>query len=112
MRISDWSSDVCSSDLRGMYPRRMFDIFQLDQTDRVPQEYRDPCPACLDFSRSWTCTDPHDQKQHGWPRVAVVELARSEERRCGKACVSTCRSRGSPSTLKNKQINKQNSLKI
>src|SRR3546814_5570826 len=58
----------------------MFDIFQLDQTDRVPQEYRDPCSACLDFSCSWTCTDPHDQKQHGWPRVAEVELASLRER--------------------------------
>src|SRR3546814_19905684 len=28
--------------------------------------------------------------------VAVTELCRSEERRVGKGCVSTCRSRGSP----------------
>src|SRR3546814_5690104 len=81
MRISDWSSDVCSSDL--------------------------PCECDLD---------------HDWPHAPVtIKLAdgtsarldnghvviaaitsctntsnRSEERRVGKECVSTCRSRWSP----------------
>src|SRR3546814_5417829 len=67
MRISDWSSDVCSSDLRH---RR--------GNDRLVR-YRD---AVL-------C---HPE---GTPR-------RSEERRVGKACVSTCRSRRSTDHYKNK----------
>src|SRR3546814_14751554 len=35
-------------------------------------------------------------------------LKRSEERRVGKECVSTCRSRGSPSHSKKKNHKKQN----
>src|SRR3546814_2103855 len=67
MRISDWSSDVCSSDLRR-------------QTQpSVAYEHR-----LLQFL--------HEQ---GWP-VAPAIVVRSEERRVGKECVSTCRSRWSP----------------
>src|SRR3546814_13408492 len=36
--------------------------------------------------------------------VGGERVERSEERRVGKECVSTCRSRGSPYTLKKKQI--------
>src|SRR3546814_14007129 len=39
--------------------------------------------------------------------VAAAALARSEERRVGKECVSTCRSRWSPYTQKKKQYNRQ-----
>src|SRR3546814_3272007 len=58
MRISDWSSDVCSSDL----------------------------PA-----GGWSRCGGRDTRPIG-ARCA----ARSEERRVGKECVSTCRSRWSP----------------
>src|SRR3546814_9401455 len=58
MRISDWSSDVCSSDL-------------------------DLC-----------------QVRRGWiqrlTQLCLFDTGRSEERRVGKECVSTCRSRWSP----------------
>src|SRR3546814_3961756 len=72
MRISDWSSDVCSSDLR----RR--------PGKAIAEHHAGDLAAALG--------------QHG---VAVREVAvrsgctlgRSEERRVGKACVSTCRSR-------------------
>src|SRR3546814_9432415 len=69
MRISDWSSDVCSSDLFGLNAG-----FPLESVPR----YRGsgsvlPSPA------------PADRN-----------LGRSEERRVGKECVSTCRSRWSP----------------
>src|SRR3546814_2441108 len=57
LRISDWSSDVCSSDLSA----------SLGQ----PRRGRGPRPA------------------------QDVRLGRSEERRVGKECVSTCRSRWS-----------------
>src|SRR3546814_1400734 len=66
MRISDWSSDVCSSDLRdfdpltGVLNRRGFE-------DRVMMLMKN---------------------RRG--------MTRSEERRVGKECVSTCRSRWSP----------------
>src|SRR3546814_7480680 len=67
MRISDWSSDVCSSDL--------------SQTGRPKVSMRT------------------------WPLVPIALRSvdsraaidvRSEERRVGKECVSTCRSRWSP----------------
>src|SRR3546814_9499530 len=62
MRISDWSSDVCSSDL-GCAGDESFMIL------------------------SWSV---------GSTVVAGCGPARSEERRVGKECVSTCRSRWSP----------------
>src|SRR3546814_7280723 len=72
MRISDWSSDVCSSDLIALR-RAAQSLF--------PPRRRHWPPASL-HRRS--CPRPY--------RCA----ARSEERRVGKECVSTCRSRWSP----------------
>src|SRR3546814_1419985 len=71
MRISDWSSDVCSSDL----------IRRLCGTRRIL--------AASDglHAASWKAATGGKAK---W------EAARSEERRVGKECVSTCRSRWSP----------------
>src|SRR3546814_9947763 len=71
MRISDWSSDVCSSDLR------------------APEL----CAAGLGLMRALVTDGPR--------RLACVDRAsprtrRSEERRVGKECVSQCRSRWSP----------------
>src|SRR3546814_17290215 len=71
MRISDWSSDVCSSDLRPWTPSR-----------RAAARCGPTVPGCS--SPGW-CSRP-----------------RSEERRVGKECVSTCRSRWSPYHYKKK----------
>src|SRR3546814_3823229 len=64
MRMSDWSSDVCSSDL------------------------------CLNASprRDWMPSVIYRHCRFGWQWTR----GRSEERRLGKECVSTCRSRWSP----------------
>src|SRR3546814_9960438 len=63
MRISDWSSDVCSSDLGSL------DAIGLGRRlERIAQHHR-------------------GRQNRG---------QRSEERRVGKECVSTCRSRWSP----------------
>src|SRR3546814_13478367 len=37
-----------------------------------------------------------DQKSHKWTKPFISFMCRSEERRVGKECVSTCRSRWSP----------------
>src|SRR3546814_2915139 len=88
MRISDWSSDVCSSDLRSS-----------GNTMSGPPDRRNSCAACI--SRA---VDPCYDLNAPWWLVAarpilIRELTpwpRSEERRVGKECVSTCRSRWSP----------------
>src|SRR3546814_8962761 len=73
MRISDWSSDVCSSDLNP----------ELNHAASSNESWGD-----MDFS--------------GAIGISVVgrcsrtaAKSRSEERRVGKECVSTCRSRWS-----------------
>src|SRR3546814_2664819 len=91
MRISDWSSDVCSSDLLGSVT------------------------ASYVSDRAWTYTC-HRARAHEWqwatrsrpparcwlncparlPLQTIMRNPRSEERRVGKECVSTCRSRWAP----------------
>src|SRR3546814_12809557 len=120
MRISDWSSDVCSSDLQGLdlrapghagaAPHRRFGVF--DRRQRPPLR-----PSGL---RGGTALTQLVQL-HGLvrtvqgegrnldieaPAVGAFHLvapdhdagrrASSEERRVGKECVSTCSSGWSP----------------
>src|SRR3546814_6194587 len=75
MRISDWSSDVCSSDLQRI-------AFVGGQPDD-PQDMHGIHIKRF-AARLWVHAD---HRMHG---------GRSEERRVGKECVSTCRSRWSP----------------
>src|SRR3546814_6792076 len=81
MRISDWSSDVCSSDLEFAKIRDGFIAF-LKQPAETPLQAIIPADV-LDAMAS---TARRGRKRR-W---------RSEERRVGKACVSKCRSRWSP----------------
>src|SRR3546814_14084403 len=101
MRISDWSSDVCSSDLRRLhgYPVPIDETVILVDPDRV-----DPTnvPRLVDAT-SWDALAwLVDKRRPEWVRKLGRRLAtkkvdlRSEERRDGKACVSTYRSRWSP----------------
>src|SRR3546814_14382453 len=86
LRISDWSSDVCSSDL-GANGRPA-------SASRTESPHRPPR-----HSRCGSCGVPAP----GAPRHSRRRARpRSEERRVGKACVSTCRSRWSPSHYKKK----------
>src|SRR3546814_13949785 len=105
MRISDWSSDVCSSDLRGddalidalagdgiayvpFFPLGGFSPLQSAGLSRVAQDLgATPC--------RWR-----------WPGC------RSEERRVGKECVSTCRSRWWPYHEKKKNMKIDNTCTI
>src|SRR3546814_7041291 len=65
MRISDWSSDVCSSDLQVI--------------DNVRFAHANGADGAVIAAPPYICAPE-----------------RSEERRVGKECVSTCRSRWSP----------------
>src|SRR3546814_12451286 len=100
MRISDWSSDVCSSDL-GLDEAALIgaDIEEAaeDRGDRENAERHDadgearetPLLARGFALRRFLVTAE--------PAVGLAASApRSEERRVGKECVSTCRSRWSP----------------
>src|SRR3546814_12273867 len=97
MRISDWSSDVCSSDPQHLQreglleheehaiehvgnDRDVEEIAEAEPIDDVPHAGRPPYPTVPDRS--------------------ATRVARSEERRVGNECVSTCRSRWSPEHYK------------
>src|SRR3546814_16467433 len=114
MRISDWSSDVCSSDLQEVRQRfgdseegePVLNILSFGFARGLPRN------ADLVFDMRYL-RNPHwdmalrpgtgldsdvaayvmaDPAYEG----SVAQLERSEERRVGKECVSACRSRWSP----------------
>src|SRR3546814_12958690 len=101
MRISDWSSDVCSSDLSGQVP-----------ADEIPQvvgrisffvnagiRFVTELSKMRAFAELW---DEIARERYGVADEKLrrfrygVQVNRSEERRVGQECVSTCRSRWSP----------------
>src|SRR3546814_19634103 len=95
MRISDWSSDVCSSDLgkATAFVGRLRRALAL-----ATLRHQTPDLVILDeFQRYRQILDEKDQD----PLLKALlgsdgAATRSEERRVGKECVSTCRSRSSP----------------
>src|SRR3546814_8970276 len=91
MRISDWSSDVCSSDLTLQGGPDVLVTFATFDDLRLLQ----PCNNILE---NLVLTIVVVTEALLPPKAAVVEVlcVRSEERRVGKECVSTCRSRWSP----------------
>src|SRR3546814_15335070 len=107
MRISDWSSDVCSSDL-GMNQNDVVELAGIFGTVEkitirsVVIRTLDGGYHLIPFSTIDKLTNhTRDYGYHyGEYNVAhrenVDEAIRSEERRVGKECVSTCRSRWSP----------------
>src|SRR3546814_18887843 len=103
MRISDWSSDVCSSDLfastmPGNWASR-----------RNRSMWVAPAQSLVDSTRRASGTD--SRYLHGGQFNLFANPTtwgtRSEERRVGKECVSTCRSRWSPSHYKKTNTNYQ-----
>src|SRR3546814_12211264 len=85
MRISDWSSDVCSSDL----PRRRLGDDGDERMAFVGE--REPARQAVERARP---------RASGVSAVPGHVDGRSEERRVGKECVSTCRYRWSPDHYK------------
>src|SRR3546814_17134505 len=109
MRISDWSSDVCSSDLQCTPCREgtgwMWRVLERMVKGNARVEEID---MLLDVSNQ---VEGHTICALGdaaaWP---VQGLIRSEERRVGKECVSTCRSRWSPYHYKKTMRNKHKEM--
>src|SRR3546814_13742810 len=128
MRISDWSSDVCSSDLgyerleflgdrvlalvvaellferfpdenEGELSRRLVGMVRREALLRVAQE--------IGFGRFLEmAATPAGRGDRGLDTAlsdgCEALIGRSEERRVGQECVSTCRSRWSPYHYKKK----------
>src|SRR3546814_17554157 len=96
MRISDWSSDVCSSDL----------FHQVECLLAVPHRAIGAIAEAI-IERSVTRRRREVERckaqAAGCPHTLLAD--RSEERRVGKECVSTCRSRWSPYHLQKKSNN-------
>src|SRR3546814_19249566 len=103
MRISDWSSDVCSSDLADVAVAAEY-LLRLHRALKAKiregsfhdrRKQRDDRVRLRPLCRFGMC-------------MRAVELecrpTRSEERRVGKECVSTCRSRWSPHHSKKKHM--------
>src|SRR3546814_10870918 len=105
MRISDWSSDVCSSDLAvdaGGDETAVLRAPVVAQTgDRREHVGAVIGRAVVDHDhlvrRPCRPRSERAQAPKGVLELAVDRNDRSEERRVGKECVSTCRSRWSPS---------------
>src|SRR3546814_2211320 len=103
MRISDWSSDVCSSDLIGAMPT-FNNIQALNTEDDAQglQSHLEDIETLLDEGLGMkegigTEFDLDNLlRMDGATQMDVLEKSRSEERRVGKECVSTCRSRWPP----------------
>src|SRR3546814_18963339 len=94
MRISDWSSDVCSSDLdsvKSYFGMRKISTGVNPKTGKL---------ALLLNNKPLFHNGTLDQGW--WPERLLTP--RSEERRVGKDCVSTCRSRWSTYHKKNNKI--------
>src|SRR3546814_13600282 len=97
MRISDWSSDVCSSDLKvGIGHRARHRPSQLSggQQQRVAVARALIAEPKLILADEPTGNlDTHHGEEVMKMLQALNSEGRSEERRVGKECVSTCRSR-------------------
>src|SRR3546814_5208249 len=93
MRISDWSSDVCSSDLdRVQIGFQVFDEHIAAINVAVGKSIDQTITRLAETSVQLDHFEVVAQAQ-----VPLLDFTfRSEERRVGKECVSTCRSRWSP----------------
>src|SRR3546814_18362337 len=103
MRSSDWSSDVCSSDLS----LRRHSPAAASLSRETPRTFRPICresafPIFYKRKALQPCAESSESSAR--PRWRT---ARSEERRVGKECVSKCRSRWSPYHYKKKTTQNQ-----
>src|SRR3546814_11491514 len=97
MRISDWSSDVCSSDLGDSIARL---------ASAIAERWQQLDMLVLNAAMLGTLTPVAAIDGKEFNKLLTLNLIaqRSEERRVGKECVSTCSSRLSPDYSKKKTI--------
>src|SRR3546814_14762273 len=102
MRISDWSSDVCSSDLQAGIGRHD----QQSDTACDAESWSEGEQQRDGAQHPGAIADGSEADKAARHRSAEGQDAgqeRSEERSVGEECVSTCRSRWSPSQSKKKE---------
>src|SRR3546814_11664885 len=97
MRISDWSSDVCSSDLRdprGDAGARQSGLVTISHGERARVREISARAAIhqVDMVAQLMLSTLPDALEH----LKETRTFRSEERRVGKECVRTCSTRWSP----------------
>src|SRR3546814_16187033 len=113
MRISDWSSDVCSSDLfakgnieaiveSSKIAAKGFEALSQDSAEYGRKSFEDATATLKQFA---AVKSPAEffKLQSAYVRsafAAVVAKTSSEDRRVGEECVSTCSSWGAPDHLK------------
>src|SRR3546814_5291881 len=89
MRISDWSAELCSSDLPGKGAGA--------NCSRMSSSVCSRLRTRAIHDRRWLAVGQgHSAIPNSCPAFTCALPLRSEERRVGKECVSTCRSRWSP----------------
>src|SRR3546814_9997920 len=107
MRISDWSSDVCSSDFidRRLFVEEIVDARanfvsrrQLEATEQIDKRGSGNAVGALIhvhriLSGRQIFIEQIIAAEMPGPRANAPFIGDREERRVGKACVSTCRSR-------------------
>src|SRR3546814_19165300 len=96
MRISDWSSDVCSSDLERIWLLQHPPLYTAG-TSADPAELIDPRFPVHAAGRGGRYTYHGPGQRIGYLNIDLRDRGRrSEERRVGKEWGSTCSSRGWP----------------
>src|SRR3546814_15481135 len=101
MRIIDWSTDVCSADLAALLIHKAIGnrqkcvfvnngLLRLDEEKEIEEMFKN------NFNVNFTAVDAAQVFLAKLKVVEDPEKKRSEERRVGKACVRTCKSRCSP----------------
>src|SRR3546814_16929108 len=107
MRISDWSSDVCSSDLNDVYAALAAQARRQIEARKLTLEGVAPASGIarprLDDILDGRARDVSLRELAGLALALgltlpelLAPLEGSEESRVGKECVSTCRSRWAP----------------
>src|SRR3546814_13942744 len=103
MRISDWSSDVCSSDLGTARTRLVDTVVAFKRLSDAEVARYIACGEGLGKAGGYAIQGRAEAfvRFLSGSHSGVIGLplfeTRSEERRVGKECVSKCRSRWSPS---------------
>src|SRR3546814_21089152 len=114
MRISDWSSDVCSSDLAmadaAARSPKPFNVSWSSAPEGIPERlaarsihaFAEPARAIRAMGKLWPSRSVLEQRTVPWGR-RYQDFDRSEERRGGKEGGRTCCTRWSPCHEKKKK---------